>query len=185
MKVAQYENTDYEPFLPPTRASLLPMSRFILIGLIFTSVFSLWSVNCRLILGWIAQYWRTYAGGSSNKKVTQPLVGKLKLKPSMGQETMKNYYQTFNDYYIGRDVVLFLKNNCILICVVIIDPKNMTTTATFDSALVLSSFNWLAETDYYLCQMQTFSTPTLSKSFSQELGNVRELISLQPVNQQT
>ena len=36
MKVAQYENTDYEPFLPPTRASLLPMSRFILIGLIFT-----------------------------------------------------------------------------------------------------------------------------------------------------
>ena len=36
MKVAQYENTDYEPFLPPTRASLLPMSRFILIRLIFT-----------------------------------------------------------------------------------------------------------------------------------------------------
>ena len=38
MKVAQYENTDYEPFLPPTRASLLPMSRFILIGLIFTII---------------------------------------------------------------------------------------------------------------------------------------------------
>ena len=38
MKVAQYENTDYEPFLPPTRASLLPMFRFILIGLIFTSI---------------------------------------------------------------------------------------------------------------------------------------------------
>ena len=49
MKVAQYENTDYEPFLPPTRASLLPMSRFILIRLIFTSS-----------LGWVLNEWITH-----------------------------------------------------------------------------------------------------------------------------
>ena len=40
----------------------------------------------------------------------------------------------------------------------------MTTTTNFDSARVFSSFNWLAETDYHLCQIQTFSRPTLSKS---------------------
>ena len=39
-----------------------------------------------------------------------------------------------------------------------------------------SSVKLLAETDYYLCQIQTFSRPTLSKSFSQELGNVQGLI---------
>ena len=48
----------------------------------------------------------------------------------------------------------------------IIYTKIITTTTTFDSARVFSSFNWLAETDNYLCQIQTFSRPTLSKSFS-------------------
>ena len=48
----------------------------------------------------------------------------------------------------------------------IIYTKNITTTTNFDSAHIFSSFNWLAETDYYLCQIQTFSRPTLSKSFS-------------------
>ena len=38
------------------------------------------------------------------------------------------------------------------------------------------SFNWLAETDYSICQMQTFTRPTLSKSFKLELGNVLGLI---------
>ena len=47
-------------------------------------------------------------GGGSNKKVTLTLVGKLKLKPIVGQETMKDYYQTFNDYY-WPDVMCFLK----------------------------------------------------------------------------
>ena len=31
-----------------------------------------------------------------------------------------------------------------------------TSTTNFDSARVFSSFIWLAETDYYLCQIQTF-----------------------------
>ena len=54
--------------------------------------------------------------------------------------------------------------------------ENVTTTTNFDRARVFSSFNWLAETDYYLYQIQTFSRPTLSKSFSLELGNVQGLI---------
>ena len=48
----------------------------------------------------------------------------------------------------------------------IIYTKNITTTTNFDSAHVFSSFNWLAETYYYLCQIQTFFRTTLSKSFS-------------------
>ena len=47
--------------------------------------------------------------------------------------------------------------------VLIIYTKNITTTTNFDSVRVFSSFNWLAETDYYLCQIQTFSRPTLSQ----------------------
>ena len=57
----------------------------------------------------------------------------------------------------------------------------MTTTTNFDSARVFSSFNWLAKIGYYLPQIQTFSRPTLSKSFSQELENVQGLISHEPV----
>ena len=59
----------------------------------------------------------------------------------------------------------------------IIYTKNTTTTKTFSQgALFFSSFNWLAETDYNVCQMQTFTRPTLSKSFNLELGNMWELI---------
>ena len=58
----------------------------------------------------------------------------------------------------------------------IIYAKNISTATNFDTARVFSSINWLAETDYYLCQIQTFSRPTLSKSFSLELGNVQGLI---------
>ena len=35
--------------------------------------------------------------------------------------------------------------------------ENITTTTNFDSARIFSSLSWLAETDYYLCQIQTFS----------------------------
>ena len=37
----------------------------------------------------------------------------------------------------------FKKNNCILICLLITDTKNMTTTTNFDSARVFSSFNMI------------------------------------------
>ena len=33
-------------------------------------------------------------------------------------------------------------------------------------AVLVHSTDWPSETDYYLCQIQTFSRPTLSKSFS-------------------
>ena len=40
----------------------------------------------------------------------------------------------------------------------IIYTKNITKTTTkFDRTRVFSSFNWLAQTDYKLCQIQTFS----------------------------
>ena len=37
---------------------------------------------------------------------------------------------------------------------IICNTKNITKTTNFDSACIFSSFNWLAETDYYLCQIQ-------------------------------
>ena len=49
--------------------------------------------------------------------------------------------------------------------------KNNCNKIFWQGAVFFSSFNWLAETDYNVCQMQTFTRPTLSKSFKLELGN--------------
>ena len=48
----------------------------------------------------------------------------------------------------------------------IIFTKNITTTTNFDSVRVFSSFNGLAETDYHLCQIQTFSRPMFPNNHS-------------------
>ena len=59
----------------------------------------------------------------------------------------------------------------------IIYTKKITTTKKFLTGRAFSSFNRLAETDHYnVCQMQTFTRRTLSKSFKLELGNVLGLI---------
>ena len=67
----------------------------------------------------------------------------------------------------------------------IIYKKNITTSKQIltAGAILVHSTDWLKQTTYYLCQIQTFSRPTLSKSFSQEHGNVQGLIlySHQPV----
>ena len=51
----------------------------------------------------------------------------------------------------------------------IIYTKNITTTTNFDSAHIFSSFNRLAETDYYLWQIHTFSRPMLSNHSAKNL----------------
>ena len=45
----------------------------------------------------------------------------------------------------------------------IIYTKNITATTNFDSARVFSSFNWLAETDYHLCQFKLFQDQRFQK----------------------
>ena len=61
----------------------------------------------------------------------------------------------------------------------IVYKKNITTSKQILTvgAILVHSTDWLKQTTYYLCQIQTFSRPTLSKSFSyKELANVQGLI---------
>ena len=88
--------------------------------------------------------------------------------PRMAGRVHVVVFEKFTSAYLFQTA---RENSCDYL--LIIYTKNITTTTNFDSVRVFSSFNWLAETDYYLCQIQTFSRPMLSKSFSWELGNVQ------------